>query len=652
VRAKNLFLPPRAALLFFFIALSSNAAAEEADGNNVPTGEADIAVTVTGTRTEKRLRDSPIVTEIISAKEIENSKAETVVDVLNDYGIVYTGNAMGDYVQMQGMGKGRVLYLVNGRRVAGRIAQRLKGETLPLANVERIEIVRGPQSALYGSDALGGVVNIITKTPPDKVSFSTGFTNRGLVAYDNPDTPQKKAPFDGASPFREQILTAVLGFPLGKTRNSLDFEGGRGDFYYNETKSASILPRYYRGRLGLDSLVTLNSDRELRFGGSALLMRRDDQLTERGSLTRFEYLRADGFAELETGFLDDGVLTVRLYDNYYQRDKDGYSAIFNQWTKGENYENENVASLDALVSYDGFSNLTLSGGVETAYQSITKSNLEGGAAGVDKEALFFQAERCRADLYSLIAGARLERDSRFGFAAAPKVSGMLHFGGGFRAFSGIGLGYRAPDFSDLYLDSEGSMASSTVYGNKDLDPEYCLGLNAGLEYSKGGRFAQVNFYYSELFNEIVSVYTGTEGEMSIYHRENLARSLRTGVDTEGRFEFVKFLFLSAGYSWLFAWDRQTDAEIYPQPNHTVKMKAGVDFKQTGIYSYFQGRYFSRFLDPSRPESRERFILDFYFSIALGKHFRVHTGIENITGETDRIGPDTAQSFSIGAHYVL
>jgi outer membrane receptor for ferrienterochelin and colicins len=61
-------------------------------------------ITVTGTRTEKRLADSPVATEIISAEEIENSSAATLSEALDDYGLMYSSNAMGDYIQLQGLG--------------------------------------------------------------------------------------------------------------------------------------------------------------------------------------------------------------------------------------------------------------------------------------------------------------------------------------------------------------------------------------------------------------------------------------------------------------------------------------------------------------------------------------------------------------------
>jgi outer membrane receptor for ferrienterochelin and colicins len=251
-------------------------------------------ITVTGTRTQKRLKDSPVVTEVITAEEIENSSAVTVTDILEEYGLVYTSNAMGDYVQMQGMGEGRILYLIDGRRVVGRIAQRINGETMPLGNVEQIEIVRGPQSALYGSDGIGGVINIITKKPGDKFSLSADLSNGFILAYDDPNTDTKPAPFDDIDLIREQNLNFSLGFPVGITRNSLNIDASRGAYYYDEQQNASILPAYARIKGGFDTLIPLE-EMEFKVGGSFMSMRSDAQTNSQGSLTRSDYIRAGGY---------------------------------------------------------------------------------------------------------------------------------------------------------------------------------------------------------------------------------------------------------------------------------------------------------------------------------------------------------------------
>jgi outer membrane receptor for ferrienterochelin and colicins len=612
-------------------------------------------ITVTGTRTEKRLADSPVVTEVITAEEIENSNADTLMDILDDYGLMYTRNAMGDYIRLQGMGEGRVLYLIDGRRVTGRIAQRLNGETLPLGNVERIEIVRGPQSALYGSDGIGGVINIITKKPDGDVSLSVSLTNRFLLAYDNPDTSYKAEPFMDFNPVREQTAAVKVGFPLAALRNSLTLEGSRGDFYYAEQKAASILPEYYRGRAGLDSAFSPGDASEVRFGGSFMLMRSDEQANIVKDITRRDYLRADGYIETDFSPLENGSLTLRLYDNFYQRDMDTYSAPIHTWYTGNNHENENLIAAEALGVYDGVENFIFTLGLEGAYNSLDKYNLNKNVNAINRQALFFQAENFAEDVYSLIGGLRLERNSQFGFAAAPKLSAMYHLSKEFRVLGGAGVGYRAPDFSDLYILMDETVVANhpTVLGNEDLKPEYALGFNAALEYAAEGRFAQVNLYYTELFNEIVSENTGglTSSGAGIYRNENVSRSFRTGMDSEAKISLFEYAFISAGYGYVFAYDRSEKEKLHVQPAHTVKMKVGADFKGPGIHTYLQGRWFSP-LYPADPDYEARLILDFYFSASIGEHIKLKFTVDNITGEIDSLGPTAPQIFSVGIQYSL
>ncbi|MDR1586497.1 MAG: TonB-dependent receptor [Treponema sp.] len=615
-------------------------------------------ITVTGTRTEKRLKDSPVVTEVITAREIENSSAATVSELLEDYGVMYTGGPMGDSVQLQGMGGSRILYLIDGKRISGRINDKLDGDTLPLSNVERVEIVRGPQSALYGSDGIGGVINIITKKPGDEFSLSVAVRNSFLLAHDNPDTPEKPKAFEDVDPFREQDLNVYIGLPLGVTRNSINLEGARGASYLNETKTASLLPEYYRGKAGLDTSFPLGDSVEMTVGGAFMAMRSDEETSAFGSFIRRDYIRADGYVETEL-FPWGANLTLRLYDNYYQRDMDTYSGILNKWT-AKNHEYENLLAFEAIGSYDGIDNFVFTAGLEGAYNTIDKYNLRNDGstfAGVDEEALYVQAEYFKEDRYSFIFGARGERSSQFGLGGAPKFSAMFHLPRGFRLLGGAGLGYRAPSFGDLYMSMDETVVAGhpTVMGNADLKPEYALSVNLGLEYSKADFvFAQINGYYTELWNEIiyhVQNYTTASGA-SVYMNENVARSLRGGFDTEGRLTLFKSVFVSAGYSWLYAWDRSEAEELRVQPSHTAKAKLGWDYKKAGVYTHLQGRYFSP-LDPDDADYDDsRFILDFYVSIAFAKHFTAHASVDNITALIDPLGPIVGRIFTIGLKYVL
>jgi outer membrane receptor for ferrienterochelin and colicins len=647
-----------AALLAAPVALS----AQEPGGEDEEAARDLGEITVTGTRTEKRLADSPVATEIITAEEIENSTAGTLSEVLDDYGLMYSSNAMGDYIQLQGLGQSRVLYLIDGKRIVGRVDQRINGDTLPLDNVERIEIVRGPQSALYGSDGIGGVVNIITKKPGDEFSLSAGIRNTALLDYDDPATEDiHVAPFDNPTPLREQRATARIGFPIGPTRNTLSLEGGRGGLYLNERDRASILPRYWMGNASIDSAFDPASTVEARVGGGFMFRRSDGQTNPAGSLSRSDYIRAQGSLDIGWTLNDNTELSFRIYDHYYERGRSAYYASTGTWEDTENSEHENLLAGETAVSYYGLAHWIFSAGVEGSYNSMEKYNLSEPVVSVDREAVYIQAERFTEETYSILAGFRLERNSDFSVAAAPKLSGMYRVDEHWRVLGSVGLGYRAPNFADLYMNMD-APPHPLVLGNPDLVPEYALSGSAGLEFSSARLYSTLNLYYTELFDEIVRINTGRiERGMWVYETGNISRSIRAGGDLEGKLTFLSWCYASAGYSYVFAWDRKAQAELHPQPAHTVKFRLGLDTTKKGEGAKDQrvsfalwagGRFFSA-LYPDNANYDTRLILDAYVSVSFLHHFKVYLAADNLLGTIDQfLGPSTPQAFTVGLDYTL
>jgi outer membrane receptor for ferrienterochelin and colicins len=654
-----------------FPAFAQDAPAPDTDWDDSAWEDSDVfyagEITVTGTRTEKRLADSPVATEIITAEEIENSSANTLGDVLEDYGVMASTSPMGDAIQLQGMGESRVLFLVDGRRLPGRVRGNINGSTLPLGNVERIEIVRGPQSSLYGSDGIGGVVNIITKKPGDSFSLTAGVANSFTLAYDDTASPYKPGPLDNVDPVRDQQLSATVGVPVGPARNSLSVQAGRSGFYFDERSRTSILPRTLRGQAALDTALSPTELSELRLGGSVMILRSDQQTTPSENVSRSDYLRAEGFVNYELFPRPDLSLVFRLFDNYYRRDRSAYT-VADDWANTGETEDENLVSLEAAGVYAGLSNWVLSAGLEGSFNSMAKFNLTEPVGAMDREAVYVQAERFRQGAYSVLAGFRLERNSRFGFAYAPKLSAMWHIpkpGGGesgFRLLGSAGVGYRAPNFNDLYLEKD-DPPHPLVRGNPDLRPEYAVSGSAGLEYARQRGYATANGYYTEMFDEIAFINTGLmERGMIVYDTGNISRSFRAGADTEGKVSFLSWGFASAGYSYLYAFNRSEGRQLHAQPSHTVKFRLGLDTgkpgaagdgaaqRSWGLHAWVGGRFFSA-LYPDDPASDPRLVLDAYAALFLGRHFKVHLSADNLTGTVDVfLGPAVPQTLSLGLAY--
>lgn len=136
--------------------------------------EASEVVVVTGTRTERALSDSVVTTDVVTQEQVLESGASDASEVLESIpGVVVTRSFRGAGVQMQGLDSQYVLILINGQRMIGRRDGVLDLSRIPAERIERIEIVKGAASALYGSDAIAGVINIITREPEHGLSSQT-----------------------------------------------------------------------------------------------------------------------------------------------------------------------------------------------------------------------------------------------------------------------------------------------------------------------------------------------------------------------------------------------------------------------------------------------------------------------------------------------
>lgn len=137
-------------------------------------------VVVTGTGTEHYLKDAPVQTEVITGKALEQYNGRSLDEILSALSpsITFSPGDMGSNIQLNGLKNDYILIMVNGKRMNGDIGGQNDLSIINPATIERIEIVKGASSSLYGSDAIAGVINIITKKNRDKVSVHQHDTRR------------------------------------------------------------------------------------------------------------------------------------------------------------------------------------------------------------------------------------------------------------------------------------------------------------------------------------------------------------------------------------------------------------------------------------------------------------------------------------------
>ncbi len=124
------------------------------------------SIVITGTRTERYLKDVPVTTQVIKGAKLRESGPMDVSQILNELtGVAVVENQFGTGIELAGFGADHILVLIDGMEILGRTNGQLDISQISTDQIERIEVVKGASSALYGSEALGGIINIITKTP-------------------------------------------------------------------------------------------------------------------------------------------------------------------------------------------------------------------------------------------------------------------------------------------------------------------------------------------------------------------------------------------------------------------------------------------------------------------------------------------------------
>jgi outer membrane receptor for ferrienterochelin and colicins len=598
-------------------------------------------VTVTGTKVEKRLADTPVPTEIITADEIKATGATDLRGVLTSYGVITDSDeSHGDQISLDGLSGGRVLILVDGRRIPGRVAQNVEGDSLPLANVDRIEIVRGPQSALYGSDAMGGVINIITRRPTE-AKFHVQVDNASLPAYDDPDVAGTGT--TGPAFFQQQNLQLGLDVPLGDWWTSLNVSGTHSDYYWNQTGDVSVLPRTWRGSFSFEADHGTPATGAWTLGASATGIDQTDQTDFTGGLNQRDLQRYETYAKYRTENGTGESWEFQVHQHLYRRDTGTYVGDTKVWT----YDDPTLESLTGLEAWhtrDLTPSNLLTLGIQTTVDALHAADLSGGPViWTDNEAVIVQDEQYQDGLYSVITGLRIEHGAGFGFFAAPKIAAQYTLLPGLRALGGVGIGYRVPSVEDRYYDIDWSW-HPIVLGNLNLKPEYSVAANAGADWAPNDRFsARLNAYHQELTDEITYIQTGTAADgRAIYTNENRARTFRSGVDAEVSVSPLAGWTVDASYGWLLAWDRESNTAITDDPAHRVRGSVSYANRPWGLSARADGQWDS---------NRRLFILGAGVSQDWKNGVGVYARGDNLTSAIDKAkGPFSPASLTLGLRY--
>lgn len=566
-------------------------------GATVPQQEVrtEATVVVTADRDTEDIGDVGSSVSVITADEIDASGARWLLEVLQfapGVNVVRNGPpGTLTEVFIRGANGGHTLFLIDGVKVNSPTSggYDLAGVQLSADQIDRIEIVRGPQSTLYGSQAIGGVINVITRAGEGAPSWSLEAEGGSF------GTGRVHSSIDGAAGALRYIGGVSYldsnGYSAASSSNGNEEVDGYQNLSYNgridyETEGGWRARSYARGFDGdvqydgfdfvagpVDSLRNVQTSRDLYAGGAV------GRTFERFA-TNVDVSVTD--AEQQSSTPDDFFTRFGLESSLFEVDWQNqfFLAAAGDLTAGVEYRRE---------------------------QATISSDSSAGSSGyderVDVTGIYVQDRIRASDRATLSLGARFEDHSAFGNTWTGRATGTFDVTGAARLHGSVGSGFKAPTLNDLYFPG---------FANPDLQPEESLGVDLGLDFIVGRLRADVTWFRNDIADLIQ--FDATTGRP-----ENVGEVLARGAEIAAEIG-LSAVSIAGSYTFTSAQPTGTEEQLIRRPRHQgdarVTWRARQPLRVWGELRFKAGRFDSG--------AAGRVAMDPYAIVNLAADYRLAT----------------------------
>jgi outer membrane receptor for ferrienterochelin and colicins len=574
-------------------------------------------VVISATLTEMEIADAPGSVEVVTAREIADMNARTAAEALETaVGLVVSRESGRVQVpSIRGARSKHTLVLLDGRRLAFGFNDLIDLRQIPTVMIERIEIVRGPASALYGSDALGGVVNIITKAPPDEwsgmVSGQFGIDRDGEA-----DEYIGGASAGGALDRFRFLLSAEL-----RRKDGWDADDTLPDDGYKE-KPGFVAGRFAFDATGNQTLAGGFEYMDNTYTGGQFY---ENMARER----RADEDRHGYFLQYDLRFSQLHRLMLRANRSAYRHELgfDPFAA------SGERRIEQDANQFEAR--YSGFfldrHLMTLAG----EFRRDALDNLEmdvGTKENVENYSLFLQDEFNISDPLYAVAALRYDHHSEFGSRWSPKASLVYEIGRGLRLKGSVGKGFRAPSLTELFVTSFRRRGREIYAANPDLEPETSTSYELGVQGERAAFHWSATLFRNEVKNLIEAVFERAEGSgpdrRQFFRFRNIAESTQQGVETEGGVRLPMGFSLDGNAVWLDVDNKSGGEDIGAQPEYKAYFKLGYERPEWRMRANLRMSYLGRmtYADGDRYSCA---LFGARVAKVFGEDFEAFAGVDNI-----------------------
>lgn len=589
-------------LLIFFVPHSKTLAAS--DSVNL----SEITVTTTSLGQDTNIEDVQASIEVVDKIEIEKSNARSVPQLLNNAkGIEIKDSGSTSSISIRGFDENHTLILVDGLRRTGKYGSS-DLSTIQLDDIERVEIVRGPMSALYGADGIAGVVNIITQK-----DYAEDYTKIGLLggAADNGERGTYISTINGA--LTKEKMTHNYSIEL---RN-------KEDYRFDKSSTATDLKNESRQFLSYSNRFRIDKNNKI--------------------FARLEYSRQDDEGR---NFLNN--------DTYEKEDRYQLSAHYN-------HTNEKNYGFDSNLAY-GYSDTKVNrgSGLETTdykqfefnnyfrhFTTEKMTNILGAGykneeievsiytreASRDNYNLLFQNEYSITDTLTSNLGIRHDSFSDFGDSVTPKAS-LLYKPSNYSLRASYGESFKAPSFTNMYSHFTRSAGPITydISGNPNLQPEESKTYELALNYRMSKFNIEVIHHRTKLENLInsytVSFNPITRTNFTSYR--NIDNASINGTEISMHYDFDFGLGVDLSWEYLDTKDEATNERLTGSAKTTFKTDLSYEIKSLGFYLFVK-RYQSYYgTDENRNNVTSDYtIADLKINYKISGTWEWFCGIDNI-----------------------